>query len=100
MLEVIDADLGSFTIANRAQVTGYFQSALVRLFHRGAQLVARDVHIRFERGRALISPEVDHAPSVVWPRELMHYRSERAYSFEIWCSDMHLRPNDPAAVNQ
>ena len=39
VLEVVDADLGSFAITNRTQMTGNFQSALMRFFYGCAQFI-------------------------------------------------------------
>lgn len=70
MFEVVDADLRRFFETDRTEVSGHFQTALVRLFDHGAQFVARDVHVSFERGGALVGPVVHHAAGVDQPFEL------------------------------
>ena len=78
----------------------HFHSALVCFFYCGAQFVARYVHIRFERSRALIGPEVHHASRVFRPGQFVHHRRERAAAFQIRRRDVHLRSNHSAAVDK
>jgi len=78
MFKIVDANLRGLAITDRAEMAGNFQAAFVRLFHRGTQLLARDVHVGFERGSAFVGPEVHHAPRVFGARQLVHHRRERS----------------------
>ena len=59
MLEIVDAELRGLAIRHGAEMTGELHPALVALVERRLELVARDVHVRFERRRAHVVPEVD-----------------------------------------
>ena len=72
MLEVIDSERRRLAIGHRAEMTRDLEPPLVRLLDRGAELGARDVHVRLERRRAGVGPEIHHAPRVVRSRELVH----------------------------
>ena len=77
-----------------------FRPAFVRFFNGRAQLVARDVHIRFEGSRARVRPIVHHASRVVGTGELMHHGRERPAPFEIRRGDVHLWPDHAAGIDQ
>src|SRR6185503_13163850 len=81
-------------------MAGDFELALVCFFYDRAQLVPGDVHIRLERSRALISPEVHHPASVVRPCQRVHHWSERTDAFQIRRSDMHLWTDHATSVNE
>jgi hypothetical protein len=53
MLQVVDAERGSFPKSDGSQMTGDFQSTRVRRRERGLQLGAGDMHVCLERVRAL-----------------------------------------------
>ncbi len=64
-------------------MTGHLHPPLMRLLDRRAELGARNVHVRLERRRAGIGPEIHHAPSVVSSRELVHLIQAESGTFEI-----------------
>src|SRR5438445_12879943 len=64
-------------------MTRHFESPLVRLLDRRAELGAGDVHICLERRRAGISPEIHHPPSVLGSGELVHLIEAEARTFEV-----------------
>ena len=57
--------------------------ALVALVDRRPQLVARDVHVRLERRRARVVPEVDQPARVGGVGELVHLREAEPGAFEV-----------------
>jgi hypothetical protein len=65
VLRVVDADVGGFRVGDRAEMAGDLQPALVRLFDRRAQLVARDLHVGLERGRPHLGPVRHLLPRIV-----------------------------------
>src|SRR5262244_368567 len=65
VLEIVDSDLRRFLVRDRAEVTRDLQTSLVRLLDSGGELLARDVLIGLERGRAVIRPECDRLTSVL-----------------------------------
>ena len=75
VLQVINARLGRFAETHAAQVPGDFQMPLVRFLRRGAQLLSRDVHVRLERSRSAVRPEVHHPPRVVGPAQFVQSAS-------------------------
>src|SRR5882672_2523413 len=83
MFEAIDPEGGSLTIGDGAEMTRDLHPALMRFRDRRAELGSRDVHVRFERSRAGIGPEIHHAPGVVRSRELVHLIETESRTFEI-----------------
>ena len=69
------------------------------LLDRGAEIIARNVHIRLERRHAFSGPVVDEPPGIVRPVQLVHLRETRVWSFEIRRACVDLRPGHEALVN-
>ena len=83
VLEVVDPERSRFTIGHRAEMPRDLEPTLVRLLDRRAKLAARDVHVRLERRRAGIGPEVHHASCVVDAGELVHLGQSESRTLEI-----------------
>src|ERR1035437_1568534 len=79
---------------------GYFESSFVGFFDSGPQLVAGNVHIGFERGRAFIGPEVHHSPRVVRSGKLVHHRRISSLTLEVRSGDMDLWTDHTTAVDE
>src|SRR5690606_38140395 len=90
VFEVVDPYLGSFLVADRAEVTGNLQAPLVSFLDHGTKLVASDVHISLERGGSLVRPEVHNLSSVFDTGHLSHYWRERSLAFKIGSVYVHL----------
>ena len=91
VFQVINAGLCRFAKTHAAQVPGDFQVPLVGFFGCGAQLLSRDVHVRLERSRSAVRPEVHHPPRVVGPVQFVHLCQEAVRSFEIRRRNIDLR---------
>ena len=65
VLEVVDAEFGRLLVGDGAEMTGDLQSVRVRCVDGGLQFGARDVHVRLERGDALVDPVFDGLARVV-----------------------------------
>src|SRR5260370_24399262 len=72
VLEIVDPNLRSFRIGDRAQMAGNLESALVCLADRGAQLVTGDVFVCLERGHSPIRPVRNSLAGILWPGQLAH----------------------------
>src|SRR5665213_128357 len=60
VLEIVDPGSCCFTIRDGAQMARDLEAPLVDFLRRGRKLSARDVHVRLERRRTRICPEIDH----------------------------------------
>ncbi len=65
VFEIVDADGRSFAEANRAQMSGDFEPALVRLFHGGGQFSVRNVHVSLEGRNSHVGPIIDCLARIV-----------------------------------
>ena len=64
VLEIVDAEVRRFGVRHGTQMSGDLEAALMSLVDRGAELGARDLHVRLERRRAHCRP-IRHLPSRV-----------------------------------
>ena len=99
MLEVVDAQRCRLTIRHRAEVPRHLEAAFVRLLDRGPELRARDVHVRLERGRAGVGPEVHHASRVVRTGQLVYLIEAESRTLEIRRRRIEPRPRLLARID-
>src|SRR6185312_533210 len=64
-------------------MSGDLEPALVYFVHRGCKLRTRDVHVRLERRRARVGPEINHAPRVARILELVHLPDAESRTLQI-----------------
>ena len=69
-------------------MAGDLEPMSMRGFDRRCELVGRNVHVGLERGCTFRDPVFDGAPGVLGVCELAHLRTERAFAFQIWSSDV------------
>src|SRR2546423_5299035 len=78
---------------------GELHPALVCFLDRCAKLGARDVHVCFERSRALVCPEVDHPSRVGDIGQLVYLVETKSFAFEIRCGGIDPRTRLSAGVD-
>ena len=100
MLEVVNAEVGSFAKGDGAEMRSDFKLASVRSIDRGLQFLARDVHVALEGRGALVRPELDGRARVGGVLDLVHLRRERAHAFEIRAGDVHLGAKHLSGIDQ
>ena len=83
VLEIVDAESRGFVVRDGAEVARQLHPAFVSFGERGAQLFARDVHVRFERRRAEVVPPGDELSRVFRTGELVHLREIESRSLEV-----------------
>src|SRR5262249_44353117 len=100
MLQVVDAERGSFVKGDGAKVAGHLDALGVRRANCRAQLVPGDVGVRLERGYTLPEPVFDGAFGVVRAGEDVHLVKEGSpWTLQIRTGHVHLGPGDPARVD-
>ena len=83
VLQVVDAELRGLPVGHRTEVPGELHPPGMGCLERGAQLRPGDVHVRLERRRAGVGPEVDHAACVIGARERVHLVQRQTGPFQV-----------------
>jgi hypothetical protein len=99
VLEIVDAESRSFPEADRAQVSGDFNTALMGSLNCRSQNFTRNEIVRFEIVHPAIDPEVHCVDGFLRRFEFRHLRRPTARALQVGSGYMHVRAGDIAFIN-